>query len=58
MGCLINPQPRKTSEVPYHSDAAPGKRFVFVARDLYPSSAVYIAGRKVNSVSPDQPVLD
>lgn len=48
MSVLIAPQERCTSEVPYHSDLAPGRRFVFVGRQVYPQSALYVVGRRVD----------
>lgn len=55
MSIIIKPQIRKTSELPFHSDAAPGKRFVFVEKNLYPKSKFYIIGRRVESVPEKQP---
>ena len=55
MSILITPQERRTSEIPYHSDLAPGRRFVFVGRPVYPQSAFYVVGRRVEYVPKDQP---
>ena len=55
MSILITPQERRTSEIPYHSDRAPGRRLVFVGRPVYPPSALYIVGRRVEYVPKDQP---
>ncbi|MBI2951612.1 hypothetical protein HYY27_05925 [bacterium] len=55
MSILITPQERRTSEIPYHSDLAPGRRFVFVGRPVYPHSRFYIVGRRVERVPKDQP---
>ena len=55
MSILIAPQERRTSEIPHHSDLAPGKRFVFVGRQVYPQSRLYIVGRRVEHVPKDQP---
>ena len=55
MSVLIEPQERRTSEVPYHSDLAPGRRFVFVGRQIYPQSALYVVGRRVDNVPRGQP---
>ncbi|GEM_PF-6971159 len=55
MSVLITPQERRTSEIPYHSDLAPGRRFVFVGRPVYPHSRLYIVGRRVERVPKDQP---
>lgn len=54
MSVLIAPQERRTSEIPYHSDLAPGRRFVFAGRPVYPHSRLYIVGRRVESVPKDQ----
>jgi hypothetical protein len=51
---LLAPQERRTSEIPYHSDLAPGKRYVFVGRQVYPQSRLYIVGRRVEYVPKDQ----
>ena len=55
MSVLIAPQERRTSEVPYHSDLAPGRRFVFVGRPVYAKSEFYAVGRRVDDVPGDQP---
>jgi hypothetical protein len=52
---ILQPQLRKTSEIRYHSDLAPGNRFVFVGRVIDPISRLYIVGREVKEVRPDQP---
>ena len=55
MNCLITPQLRRTSEIPFHSDRAPGERFVFVGRVLDPVCHLYVVGRKVMEIPADQP---
>ena len=55
MDCIITPELRRTSEIPYHSDAAPGQRFIFVGRELHPQCRLYIVGRRVKDVPADQP---
>jgi hypothetical protein len=52
---VITPEVRKTSEIRFHSDAAPGKRFVLVGRTLDPRCRLYIVGRQVDAIPPDQP---
>lgn len=52
---ILRPQLRRTSEVRYHSDVAPGRRFVFVGRVIDPICRLYIVGRKVDQVPADQP---
>lgn len=55
MSVVIKPEVRKTSELLFHSDSAPGKRFVFVEENLYPKSELYIIGRRVEAVPKKQP---
>lgn len=55
MSIIIKPEIRKTSELPFHSDAAPGKRFVFIEKSLYLKSEFYIMGRRVEIVPENQP---
>lgn len=55
MSIVIKPQIRKTSEIKFHYGTAPGKRYVFVDKKLYPQSEFYIIGRRVESVPKDQP---
>lgn len=52
---LLEPQERRTSEVRYHSDLAPGRRFVFTGRVIHPAARLYIVGRQVEHVPADQP---
>lgn len=52
---VLQPQIRRTSEVRYHSDLAPGRRFVFVGRVLDAICRLYIVGREVDEVPADQP---
>ena len=52
---IIQPQLRSTSEIRYHSDLAPGQRFVFAGRVVDPICRLYIVGRKVEQVPADQP---
>jgi hypothetical protein len=55
MNALITPQLRRTSEIPFHSDRAPGDRFVFVGRVLDPVCKLYVVGRRVEDIAADQP---
>lgn len=55
MDTLILPEIRKSSEIPFHSDVAPGDRYVFMARDLFAPTQFYVVGRKVSEIRPDQP---
>jgi hypothetical protein len=52
---VLRPQLRRTSEVRYHSDVAPGRRFVFVGRVIDPVCRLYIVGREIDQVPTDQP---
>lgn len=52
---ILEPQLRRTSEVRYHRDLAPGRRFVFVGRVIDPICRLYIVGRQVDDVPADQP---
>lgn len=55
MTALITPQIRRTSEIPFHSDRAPGDRYVFVGRVLDPACNLYVVGRRVEEIPADQP---
>jgi hypothetical protein len=55
MPSLITPQLRRTSEIPFHSDRAPGDRYVFVGRVLDAVCQLYVVGRKVEEIPTDQP---
>jgi hypothetical protein len=55
MNGVITPQLRRTSEIPFHSDRAPGDRFVFVGRVVDPVCNLYIVGRRVEEIPADQP---
>jgi hypothetical protein len=55
MGFVVQPQIRRTSEIPFHSDLAPGDRFVFVGRVIDPICRLYVVGRRVEHVPADQP---
>ena len=48
MPILLKPQVRSSTELPYHSNSISVKRFIFVDKSLYPESAFYITGRKIN----------
>lgn len=52
---ILEPQLRRTSEIRYHSDLAPGQRFVFAGRVVDPICRLYIVGRRVDRVPADQP---
>ena len=55
MSFIMRPELRKTSEIPYHSDKAPGQRFVFAGSTLHPSCRLYVVGRKVDTIPANQP---
>lgn len=52
---IVMPEVRRTSELPFHSDAAPGKRRVFLEKKIFPESDVYVMVRTAARVTPDQP---
>src|SRR5262249_7978520 len=52
---VITPEVRKTSEIRFHSDAAPGRRFVLVGRTPDPRCPLYIVRRQVHAIPPNQP---
>ena len=54
MSFVITPEVRKTSEIRYHSDTAPGLRHVLVGSTLDPRCRLYIVGRQVEAVPRDQ----
>ena len=54
MAIIIQPEIRRTSELPFHSDDAPGKRFVFVEKSLFFKSELYVIGRRVENVPQNQ----
>jgi hypothetical protein len=45
---------RPPSEIKYHTDAAPGVRYVFVDGTLEPDAGFYTAVRSVSNVEPSQ----
>ncbi len=48
------PDVRPTTEIKYHSDAAPGVRYVFVDSKLQPEAGFYTVVRSVADVKPNQ----
>ena len=50
MSIIINPEIRNTSDLPFHTDDAPGDRIVFVEEKMFSQSEFYIMGRRVNGV--------
>jgi len=52
---FITPEIRKTSDLPFHNDLAPGKRRVFLEKTLLADSDVYIMVRTAKNVTEDQP---
>jgi hypothetical protein len=53
-GYIFPPQVRSTAEIKYHSDAAPGRRYVFVDGTLKPEAKFYTVVRSVENVKPTQ----
>ena len=51
----ISMQVRRTSEVKFHHDVAPGLRYLAIDKTLYKDAPIYIAIRKVLNVKADQP---
>ncbi|HXF75545.1 MAG TPA: hypothetical protein VNN13_05595 [Methylomirabilota bacterium] len=51
---IFPPAVRPTTEIKYHTDAAPGVRYVFVDGTLKPDAGFYTVVRSVNSVEPIQ----
>lgn len=51
---VIVPEPRPTSDVPYHHDRAPGQKYLVLADSVVPGSPLYVAARRVDWVPPDQ----
>lgn len=52
---ILVPEPRPTSDVPYHHDRAPGQKYLLVDEDRIPGCPVYVALRRVDSIPADQP---
>lgn len=53
-GHIFPPEARPTTEIKFHSDAAPGVRYVFVDGKLKPEAAFYTVVRSVENVKPTQ----
>jgi hypothetical protein len=53
-GYITKPDARPTSEIKYHSDAAPGVRYVFVDSKSQPEAGFYTVVRSVANVQPSQ----
>jgi hypothetical protein len=51
---IIKPEVRPTTEIQYHTDAAPGVRYVFVDGKLMPEAGFYTVVRSVSDVQPTQ----
>jgi mannose-6-phosphate isomerase-like protein (cupin superfamily) len=51
---IIKPDVRPTTEIKYHTDAAPGVRYVFVDGKLKPEAGFYTVVRSVSGVQPTQ----
>lgn len=52
---FIVPEVRRSSEVVFHHDVAPGLRFLAIDHKKYADSPIYIAVRRVARVLPQQP---
>jgi hypothetical protein len=53
-GYIFQPEVRPTTEIKYHTDAAPGTRYVFVDGKLKPEANFYTVVRTVAGVQPTQ----
>lgn len=53
-GYIFHPEVRPTSEIKYHTDAAPGVRYVFIDGRLKPEAGFYTVVRSVANVQPTQ----
>ncbi len=53
-GYIFHPEVRPTTEIKYHTDAAPGIRYVFVDGNLKPEAGFYTVVRSVANVGPTQ----
>jgi len=53
-GYIFHPDVRPTTEIKYHTDAAPGVRYVFVDGKLKPEAQFYTVVRSVQNVQPSQ----
>jgi 2-isopropylmalate synthase len=53
-GYIFHPEVRPTSEIKYHTDAAPGVRYVFIDGRLKPEAGFYTVVRSVVNVQPTQ----
>ena len=53
-GYIFHPDVRPTTEIKYHSDAAPGARYVFIDGKLKPEAGFYTVVRSVANVQPTQ----
>jgi hypothetical protein len=52
--CIFGPERRASSEIEYHRETAPGRRYVFVDGKLLPRAGFYAALRTVAGVAPTQ----
>jgi 2-isopropylmalate synthase len=51
---IFQPDVRPTTEIKYHTDAAPGVRYVFVDGELQPDAGFYTVVRRVSNVQSTQ----
>ena len=51
---ILKPDVRKSSEIKYHYDNAPGQRFVFLDQQKCPESSIYTIVRLAKDISPEQ----
>ena len=51
---ILSPDIRKTSEIKYHYDNAPGDRYVFLDKKKCPESSIYTIVRVAKNIDSDQ----
>jgi hypothetical protein len=52
---IVAPEVRPTTEIKYHTDAAPGVRYVFIDGKIQPAAAFYTVVRSVAEIKSSQP---
>lgn len=57
---VLLPKERPTSEIRYHYDTAPGKRYVLINQDRLPEADLYVIERRVGSgvTAEQEPYVD
>jgi hypothetical protein len=52
---VLTPEPRPTSDVPYHHDRAPGQKYLILDKTVISESTIYVALRRIDRVQKGQP---